>query len=66
MTRSDQAHLERVAFAQAEGASTVLAIVALGALASFGAIFVELAAAKAGGLHEAWPHVLFTLSTVAG
>ena len=66
MTRSDQAHLKRVAVAQAEGATTVLAIVALGALASFGAIFVELAAAKAGGPREAWPHVLFALSTVMG
>lgn len=66
MTHSDQAHLKRVAVAQAEGATTVLAIVALGALASFGAIFVELAAAKAGGPREALPHVLFTLSTVVG
>ena len=66
MTHSDQAHLKRVAVAQAEGATTVLSIVALGALASFGAIFVELAAAKAGGPREALPHVLFTLSTVVG
>ena len=66
MTHSDRAHLKRVALAQAEGATTVLAIVALGALASFGAIVVELAAAKAGGPREALPHVLFTLSTVVG
>jgi len=66
MTHSDQAHLKRVAVAQAEGATTVLAVVALGALASFGAIFMELAAAKAGGPREALPHVLFTLSTVVG
>ena len=65
MTHSDQAHLKRVAIAQAEGATTMLAIVALGALASFGAIFMELSAAKAGG-PRAWPHVLFTLSTVVG
>jgi uncharacterized membrane protein len=64
MTHSDQAHLKRVAVAQAEGATTVLAIVAFGALASFGAIFMELAAAKAGGPRHAWPHVVFTLSTV--
>ena len=66
MTHSDQAHLKRVAIAQAEGATTVLVVVALGALASFGAIFVELASAKAGGPREALPHVLFTLSTVVG
>ena len=66
MTHSDQAHLKRVAVAQAEGARTVLAIVAFGALASFGAIFLELASAKGGGARHAWPHVLFTLSTVAG
>ncbi len=65
MSHSDPAHLKRVAVAQAEGATTVLAIVALGALASFGAIFVELAAAKVGGPRDALPHVLFTLSTVA-
>ena len=64
MTHSDQAHLKRVALAQAEGATTVLAIVAFGALASFGAIFMELAAAKTGGPRHAWPHVVFTLSTV--
>ncbi len=66
MTHSDQAHLKRVAVAQAEGATTVLAIVALGALASFGAIFMELAAAKAGGPRQAWPHVLSTLITIVG
>lgn len=66
MTHSDQAHLKRVAIAQAEGATTVLAVVALGALASFGAIFMELATAKAGGPREALPHVLFALSTVIG
>ncbi len=66
MTHSDQAHLKRVALAQAEGATTVLAIVALGALASFGAIFMVLAAAKTAGAREALPQVLFTLSTVVG
>ncbi len=66
MMHSDQAHLKRVAIAQAEGATTVLVVVALGALASFGAIFMELATAKTGGPREALPHVLFTLSTVVG
>ena len=66
MMHSDQAHLKRVAKAQAESATTVLVIVAVAALASFGAIFVELSAAKAAGAHRALPHVLFTLSTVAG
>ena len=66
MTHSDQAHLKRVAVAQAEGAPTVLAIIALSALASFGAIFMELAAAKASVPRQAWPHVLFTLATVTG
>ena len=66
MTHSDQAHLKRVAQAQAEGASTVLIIVALAALASFGAVTMELSAAKAAGFQHALPHVLFTLSTVIG
>lgn len=66
MTQSNHAHLKRVARAQAEGASTVLAIVALAAMASLGAIVVELSAAKAAGLREAAPHVLFALCTIVG
>ena len=66
MTHSDPAHLKRVAIAQAEGATTMLTIVALGAMASFVAIFIELSMAKAGGPRQALPHVLFTLVTVTG
>ncbi len=66
MLHADSAHVKRVAQAQSESASHVLAIVALAALASFGAITVELSAAKAAGFRQALPHVLFTLSTVTG
>lgn len=65
MSHSGSDRLERVARAQAEGASTVLAVVAAGALASFGAVVVELAAAKSGGPRHALPQVLLTVSTVA-
>ena len=66
MLHSDQNDVKRTAQAQAESASTVLAIIALAAIASFGAITIELSSAKTGGLRHALPHVLFTLSTVAG
>ena len=66
MSHSDEAHVKRVAQAQSESAGTVLAIVALAALASFGAITMELSAAKEAGFRQALPHVLFTLSTVTG
>ncbi len=66
MTHQDQAHLERVAKSQAEGASTILAIVAAAALSSFGAVIVELGSTKSSGLHHALPNVLLTLATVAG
>ena len=66
MLHSDSRHLERVAKAQAESASTVLLVVALAAIASFGAITVELAAAKAAGPRFALSHALITLSTVFG
>lgn len=66
MTHSDTKHLKLVARAQAEGASTVLIIVSLAALASFGAVVMELSAAKAAGARSAVTHVLVTLSTVVG
>jgi uncharacterized membrane protein len=64
MARADRGHLIRVAKAQAEGAGAVLAIVATAALASLGAVIVELSAAKAAGPYGALPHVLFALATV--
>jgi uncharacterized membrane protein len=64
MSHADHGHLIRVAKAQAEGAGAVLAIVASAALASLGAVVVELSAAKAAGPSGALPHVLFALTTV--
>jgi len=64
MSHADHGHLIRVAKAQAEGAGAVLAIVASAALASLGAVIVELSAAKAAGPDGALPHVLFALTTV--
>jgi len=64
LTHADHGRLIRVAKAQAEGAGVVLAIVAGAALASLGAVIVELSAAKAAGPSGALPHVLFVLATV--
>ena len=66
MMRSDAARLKRVAQAQAEGARTVLAIVALAALFSLGAVITELSVAKAADHGHKLLPVLFTLSTVTG
>ncbi|MEO6030662.1 MAG: DUF1345 domain-containing protein [Burkholderiaceae bacterium] len=66
MLHSDRAHLVRVARAQAEGATTVLLIVALAALAILGATISELSAAKNASPGHAWPHVLLVLVTVVG
>ena len=64
MTHADHGRLIRVAKAQAEGAGVVLAIITGAALASLGAVIVELSAAKAAGPSGALPHVLFALVTV--
>lgn len=64
LLRADPHRLERVARKQAESAQVVLALVALAALVSFGAVVNELSAAKHAGPHAALPHVLFAMSTV--
>lgn len=66
MFRADHTRLRRTAVAQAEAASTVLAIVVLAAVVSLIGIVAELMAAKAPGTPHALPHVLFALATVAG
>ena len=49
MWRADRGHLQRVAERQAEGAVAVLTVVIAGAVASIGAIVLELASAKGAG-----------------
>ena len=66
MLRSTRERLKRVAQAQAEGAGIVLMVVALAALASFGAVVEQIAAARAAGTGHAVGPVLFTLVTVIG
>jgi len=66
IARADRDHLKRVAMAQAEGAKTVLAVVALAALSSLGAVVVELSAAKGADARHAWPHIALALATVVG
>lgn len=64
MTHADHGRLIRVAKAQSEGAGAVLTVVTSAALASLGAVIVELSAAKHAGPSGALPHVLFALVTV--
>ena len=66
MTHCDQARLERIARAQAEGAATVLLIVSVAALASFAAIVLELGNVKGTSPRLALTHVLYVMSTVVG
>jgi uncharacterized membrane protein len=66
MWRADKGHLQRVAASQAEGAAAVLTLVTLGAIASFGAVVLELASAKAPGVRPALSHLVLVLLTVAG
>ena len=66
MLRADHDRLRRIAVAQAEGAATVLAVVSVAAMVSIVAIVFELSTAKQPGAHNALPHALFALTTVAG
>lgn len=66
VARADRDHLKRVAMAQAEGAKTVLAVVALATLFTLGAVVVELSAAKGQDARHAWPHIALALGTVVG
>jgi uncharacterized membrane protein len=67
MFRADHGHLRKAAVAHAEGALTVSVAVVAAALASFAAIVLELAGAKASGLApHALPQLALTLVTVMG
>ncbi len=66
VARADRDHLKRVAMAQAEGAKTVLAVVALATLFTLGAVVIELSAAKGQDARHAWPHIALALGTVVG
>ena len=66
MWRADKGHLQRVAASQAEGAIALLVLVTLGSIASFGAVVIELASAKAPGVSPALSHLVLVLLTVAG
>jgi len=67
MIRADHMHLRRAALAHAEGALAVSVAVIAAALASFAAIVLELATAKASGhATHALPQVALTLITVTG
>jgi uncharacterized membrane protein len=64
MIRSDRGRLKKVAMAQAEGAKTVLVVVALAALFSLGAVVIELSAAKGSDAQHAVRHIGLAFSTV--
>ena len=64
MIRADHRRLRQIACAHAEGAAVVLATVTIAAVASMGAIFLELTSAKAAGAGHALSHVALAVSTV--
>jgi uncharacterized membrane protein len=66
MWRADKGHLQRVAAVQAEGAVAVLTLVTTGAIVSFGAVILELAAAKHSGVKPELSHLLMVMVTVVG
>jgi uncharacterized membrane protein len=66
LLRADAGHMKRVALAQAEGAPTVLAIVAGAVIASVVAVTFELLAAKAASPGHLWSHGAFAAVTVVG
>ncbi|HMC16159.1 MAG TPA: DUF1345 domain-containing protein, partial [Albitalea sp.] len=64
MFRADHGKVRQAALAHAEGAVAVSTMVVSATLASFAAIFLELAASKAAGTPHALPQVALTLATV--
>lgn len=67
MLRSDHLHLQRQAKAQADGISIVLLLAVTGALASLGAIGLELSHVRGSQSSEqGWPYLLLAISTVTG
>ena len=67
MLRSDHLHLQRQAKAQADGMGLVLLLAVAGALASLGAIGLELSHVRHGlSSAQGWPYLLLAVSTVAG
>ena len=66
LVRADSGHIKRVALAQSESATIVLAFVVVASLASLGAVIVELTAAKAAGPHAMAPHLALAFVTVLG
>lgn len=66
MRRVDHERFRRMVVAQAEGASTVLAVVLVATVASMVGIVFELTAAKLPGVRHATPHIVFALTTVVG
>jgi uncharacterized membrane protein len=66
LRRADSGHIKRLALAQADSATTVLAIVVVAAVTSLVAVVFELIAAKAAGPHHIAPHLAFAFVTVLG
>ncbi|MDN3921856.1 DUF1345 domain-containing protein [Roseateles violae] len=66
MLRADHAHLQRNAKAQADSIGAVLLLAIAGAIASLGAIALELAQLRPGLAAAAWPHLLLAIATVSG
>jgi len=64
MLKSDHAHLQRNAKAQADSTGAVLLLAVAGAVVSLGAIALEMSQLQRG--LQAWPHLLLSISTVTG
>ncbi|MEJ6004505.1 DUF1345 domain-containing protein [Paucibacter sp. AS339] len=67
MRVADQHHVQSKARAQADGIGAVLLLAVLGALASLGAMALELTQLQHGLITaQTWPYLLLALATVAG
>ncbi len=67
MLTAQPQHIQSHARAQADGVGTVLLLAVLGALASLGAMTLELKHLEQGlGAEDTWPYLILSLATVAG
>jgi uncharacterized membrane protein len=66
LVRADSGHIKRLALAQGESASVVLAIVVVAVMMSLVAVVFELIGAKAAGPHDRLLHAAFGFVTVIG
>jgi uncharacterized membrane protein len=66
LSQADSGHIKRLALAQADSATSVLAVVVVAAMTSLVAVVFELIAAKAAGPHHVAAHLALAFVTVLG